>query len=45
MADPFAIAGHILLKEENKNMKAAVLHAPGTPLIIEEVGISKPGPR
>ena len=26
-------------------MKAAVLHAPGTPLIIEEVSISKPGPR
>jgi S-(hydroxymethyl)glutathione dehydrogenase/alcohol dehydrogenase len=28
-----------------KNMKAAVFHTPGKPLTIEEVGISKPGPR
>lgn len=26
-------------------MKAAVFHQPGEPLVIEEVGISKPGPR
>ena len=26
-------------------MKAAVFHTPGSPLTIEEVGISKPGPR
>ena len=26
-------------------MKAAVLHAPKTPLVIEEVAIAKPGPR
>jgi S-(hydroxymethyl)glutathione dehydrogenase/alcohol dehydrogenase len=41
----FAIATHFLLKKENKKMKAAVLHAPGTSMTIEEVGISKPGPR